>query len=492
MYYTKKMPVGHILTLFTLLLAGSSALFAAINFSLGVMMLCGILATVIALAVWIIKGAQPGNRLAYTSLACILLMPFALKIAGLRLFGYWQILLVLGGVMGLPVFFRFLKGERWFSVSIGFLIASLIWTACCTLISGRFVALAFLYQLVSSLKPLLLISFCFYAWDKVVAHRSLWWLMDYFYIPTLAFILFEWAFTGAYFKVFGAYSSISRDTIGLFPSRAVGTFEHPGFLASFAACFAMLAAARAICIPSDRRKYATLTSIYLICLLFSVQRQETFGALLAIFAMLFLAPNIKWSGWHMFSVILGLISFPVIFILFGEDIYRESASWGVGTVGEISHPRAQQYEAAFSLANSNFPFGTGLGTFGGAGAEKFNLSLYYELGFSKFWWFGKEDFLLDTYWPNSIAEGGWIGFGLLLSHYVILGLAAIIKARKETTELAAVYWIFSGLTVWFLIVNAFSSPAFQDPRLYFWATTAMALGYYTSIRPKHYEKNIPL
>jgi hypothetical protein len=357
-----------------------------------------------------------------------------------------------------------------------------------TVFSGRFNFWAFSFQFISNLKPLLLISFSLFAWDKLSAQKFLWSLVDNFIWVLLAFIAFEWVFPGAYFSVFGAYSGLSNDSNGIFPSRAVGPFEHPSFLASVSSCFAMLTAARAICQPENRFKYSILAAGYTLCLLCSVQRQELVGAFAAIFAMLFLAKNIKWSAWHMFAVICSLIIVPCLVMLFGGDVYREAGTWGVGTISEISHPRAQQYSAAFSIANTYFPFGSGLGTFGGAGAVRFDLGLYYEMGFGNYWWFGKQDFLLDTYWPNSIAEGGWIGFTLLLLHYILLGLYAIKNSRSTSNSLAASYWLFAGLGVWFLIANAFSSPAFQDPRLYFWVAMAMALAHFTGQRTSHEKK----
>lgn len=444
-----------------------------------------LLLAALGLAIWYTTGAKSGNFFVYLSLACIFILPFSLKVAGVRLFGAWQIVLVIGGFFGLHTFYRHAKTQPMLLLSLALFAGYMFWAALSSLVSGRFNSLAFGYQSISNVKPLFLICFGFFAWDKLSSHKTLWKIVDYYVWVLITFIAFEWLFPGAYFSVFGAMSGASIDPNGVFPSRAVGPFEHPSFLASVSGCFAMLTASRAICQPEFRVKYSLLTVVYLICLLCSVQRQELAGAVGAIFAMLFLAKNIKWSAWHMFALLCSLILVSSMLLLFGADIYREAGTWGLGTIGEISHPRAQQYSAAFSIANGNFPFGSGLGTFGGAGAEKFDLDLYYEMGFGRYWWFGKEDYLLDTYWPNSIAEGGWIGFTLLLFHYIVLGLYAINNARTEKNALAASYWLFAGLGVWFLIANAFSSPAFQDPRLYFWVTMAMALAHYTAKTPTH-------
>jgi len=441
--------------------------------------------TIIGIAIWYLLGAKSGNLFVYICLIAIFLLPFSLKVAGIRLFGAWQIVLVLGGILGVPIFYRHAKTQPILIASLSLFAAYIAWASLSSFISGRFNAKAFSYQIISNIKPIFLIAFGFFAWDRLSSHKLLWNIVDYCAWVLLAFIAFEWILPRPYFSAFGAMSGMSVDTTGIFPSRAVGPFEHPSFLASVAACFGMLCAARAICCPRDRLKYSLLTLLYCVCLLCSVQRQELAGAVAGIFAMLFLAKNIKWSAWHLFAIVTAAALIPVGLLLFGADIYREAGTWGIGTIGEISHPRAQQYSAAFLVANSHFPFGTGLGTFGGPGAEKFDLSLYYELGFGRYWWFGKQDYLLDTYWPNSIAEGGWIGFALLLLHYCVLGWYCINNARKENDALTASFWLFAGIGVWFLIANAFSSPAFQDPRLFFWVAMSIAIAHYTPIVARH-------
>ncbi|HEY6527195.1 MAG TPA: hypothetical protein VIZ65_00775 [Cellvibrionaceae bacterium] len=488
MFFNDDFKITRPLTVLALLGSVVVALASSVQ-ALSALMLFGpFLALVLMFTIWYLHGAKSGNLFIYISLVCILGLPFALKLTGIRLFGLWQIALVFGGLLGVPLFIRHVKDQPWLLASCILFGIYTCWAMLSSMLSGRFNFWAFSFQFISNLKPLLLISFSLFAWDRLSAQKILWSLVDNFIWILLAFIAFEWIFPGAYFSVFGAYSGLSNDSNGIFPSRAVGPFEHPSFLASVSSCFAMLTAARAICQPENRLKYSILAVVYTVCLLCSVQRQELVGAFAAIFAMLFLAKNIKWSAWHMFAVICSFIIVPCLVMLFGGDVYREAGTWGVGTISEISHPRAQQYSAAFSIANTYFPFGSGLGTFGGAGAVRFDLGLYYEMGFGNYWWFGKQDFLLDTYWPNSIAEGGWIGFTLLLLHYVVLGLYAIKNSRAASNSLSASYWLFAGLGVWFLIANAFSSPAFQDPRLYFWVAMAMALAHFTGQRTSHEQK----
>jgi hypothetical protein len=485
MLTASKINLNIFITTLALLCAAFVALVSSQQ-AIGALVLFGsIFGSVLVLSLWYLRGAQSGDLFVYISIACLFALPFIQKITGQRLIGLWQIALVFGGLMGIPVFLRHAKNQPLLRLSLILFTLYFSWAICSNMVSGRFNAYAFLYQFISNLKPVLLISFSFFAWDRLSSHRMMWVIVDNCIWLLLAMVAFEWLLPSIYYSIFSAYSISASSYVGIFPSRATGPFEHPSFLASVAACFAMLTSAKVIYETADRRKYTILTMGYMVCLLFSVQRQELIGAIAAIFIMIFIARKVGWSIWHLLAIVGSLLLGVGFVAIFGNDIYREAGMWGLGTVSEISHPRAQQYAAAFLIAKDNFPFGTGLGTYGGAGAEKFDLSLYYEMGFGRYWWFGKQDYLLDTYWPNSIAEGGWIGFVLLLSHYIVLGLYAVRNARNEEHSLAATYWLFAGLGVWFLIVNAFSSPSFQDPRLYFWVAMAMAMAHYTKTYVRH-------
>ncbi len=423
------------------------------------------------------RGINSTNYIALATIGCLFILPLLAKSLGLRLFGVWQIWVMVFGIVGLPKFYRYMKNYYLMRMSIFLFALYMALVMLSSVYSGRFNLFAFLYQAVSNLKPILLLSFLIFASETPFIKQIFWLVIDHCWKLLIFFIAFEWLFPGVYFSIFGAIAGASSDPNGVFPSRSVGPFEHPSVLASISASFLILCSARAICSADDRPRSLFLSLVYLICLICAVQRQELAGAILSVLLILFLAKNIKWNAFHFFAIACTLSLIPALFIFFGDDIYREAGLWGVGTVSEVSHPRAQQYAAAFTIAKENFPFGSGLGTFGGAGAEKFDLSLYYEMGFGRYWWFGKQDYLLDTYWPNSIAEGGWIGFVVLLLHFLTLGLHGIVESRKSIDGQASAYLMFSGVGVIYLVASAFTSPSFQDPRLYFWIALGFALAY---------------
>ncbi|MBK8018943.1 MAG: hypothetical protein IPK20_21060 [Betaproteobacteria bacterium] len=131
----------------------------------------------------------------------------------------------------------------------------------------------------------------------------------------------------------------------------------------------------------------------------------------------------------------------------------------------MEHPRAQIITGAWGIAQHYAPLGSGLGTFGGAGAAKFDQSLYEDLGFGRYWWFGKRDYLLDTYWPSALAESGFIGAALLFLAYLAMVMYATHRFRQSMDK-ARTYWAIAAAGMLYMLLTSATSPAFQDPRLF--------------------------
>lgn len=75
-------------------------------------------------------------------------------------------------------------------------------------------------------------------------------------------------------------------------------------------------------------------------------------------------------------------------------------------------PRSIFFKYGFEIANSNFPFGSGLASYGSAMAAKDYSKLYYEFGFNNLFGMNKIDgsFLYDVGLACIIGQFGWIGF----------------------------------------------------------------------------------
>ena len=122
------------------------------------------------------------------------------------------------------------------------------------------------------------------------------------------------------------------------------------------------------------------------------------------------------------SILFLIILFPLILIFTYQQILNDlqiNINY-LNDVGAESHVRLGMYIASFNIAIDNFPFGSGMGSFGStASIYNFYSPLYFEYGIDKIGSNAPEFInsdvghtLLDTFWPHIIAECGF--FGLLL------------------------------------------------------------------------------
>jgi hypothetical protein len=214
--------------------------------------------------------------------------------------------------------------------------------------------------------------------------------------------------------------------------------------------------------------YILPTLGYLFPLLASMQRQELAGALIVgLAAYVVIGRGRSLPGVVTVSIIAAPLMLFGFFMLNEQSLLQEAERWGLSGHAAITLPRPVLYQHALRVAGDYFPMGSGLGTYAGAGAQKFDLSLYFDLGFARYSWFLTKYVLMDTYWPNYIAETGWFGAALhLLMYLMLLGYAAI-QALQPLSAQQRLYWVMAMAGVMYLSLLSFSSPAFQDPGLAF-------------------------
>jgi hypothetical protein len=319
---------------------------------------------------------------------------------------------------------------------------------------------------LSDLKPLLLLSFGLaIAWGAG-AQRTFWFTVRWFWLWALAFVVFAWIAPGIYEKVFPTPGAYWKDPSGIFPGRALGPFVHPSALASTSAFFALICFVK-FCLEAEQRaKYRLLCLAYFSLVFFAVQRQEIAALIVALaFATVIVRPD-HFGRRLIMAASLVTIGGAIIWVAFSDYSLRDATTWGLNSTGNLVNPRAILYYGSFVLAKWYFPIGSGLGTYGGAGALKFDLSAYDELGFSRYHWFRDVEFLMDTYWPNSIAETGFFGAGLLLLFYCLVVWYAVRRSMHASST-ARIYWLtFASSMVYMLFVTP-SSPAFNQTTIYF-------------------------
>ena len=416
------------------------------------------------------KGVRDWTIYIYFLYICLL--PIAVKLSGIAvIIGAPQVIVFMAGALGLPAFLIYCGHSR---LLVFALISFSLFLAFALLSSefGRSRSFAAAYQLFSDLKPLLMLSAGFLAVWSVSAERFVDWWAKYYWAMSLVFVAAEWAAPGAYGKLFIG-STQGGDPSGLFPSRAVGMTEHPAFLAAGASFFAIYSFGRLLG-GVNRRAWLIATGGNLLVLVCAVQRQALVGAFAAMMLMLLVSnPKALLQRAIVAGLVVLLVGVPVASV-YSEYVQRDIATWGITSRGSIEAPRAQIYRTGMEVAKHYFPLGSGLGTYGGAGAAKYDDSLYYEMGFNRLWWFRTQNFLMDTYWPNPIAETGYFGTACLAGFYVLILLFMIAKAFKARPEMR-VYWLICAGSFLSVLQLTATHPGFNDPRLALFSALMLGL-----------------
>lgn len=291
-----------------------------------------------------------------------------------------------------------------------------------------------------------------------------WLLLKWIWIPIALLVLWQYLYPLNYY----ALMQKQIQNIVVPPelkSAAFGPFQHPSFLALNAAIFMFCTFTKWI-LERDY-SYCISTLAYFVILLTSRERAELAGALLTMLVLYLLIRGMRGLPVATFVI---LITAPVMIWLFwslyGESLIKAGNDWGLAERHQdISLPRPLLYKYALQIAADYFPLGSGLGTFGGAGASRFDISYYVNFAFYQYGWFLERNVLNDTYWPNFIAETGWFGAFLMAIFYTLLGGHAGLQLIRNYPISLRLYWSVAFGNILFLYALSFTSPSFQDPAL---------------------------
>ena len=145
------------------------------------------------------------------------------------------------------------------------------------------------------------------------------------------------------------------------------------------------------------------------------------------------------------SVFFLIILFPLVLSFMYQQILNDlqiNINY-FNDVGAESHVRLGMYLASFNIAIDNFPFGSGMGSFGStASIYNFYSPVYFEYGIDKIGSNAPEFInsdvghtLLDTFWPHILAELGFFGFLLfsLLFFYPSYSSIKIMFKSKNSS-----------------------------------------------------------
>lgn len=473
-----------------LLIAG---IFLAVFFGLAaavlpayfVVMLSGMVLVPVLLLAWLAgRTTESRDWLLLLMFAGILVLPFGWRLTGINLGPVWQIALMAVSFLGLRRFWAEVEASIWLKLAVLAFVLFFVMAIASTML-GQPKWRAVAYQVVSNFKPILLVAFGFaLMWDDR-CERWLSLLLSWAWLPMALMVVFEWVAPGPFHAIgVSAVGMLATSDPTLFlPSRAISIFEHPSQLAAVSASFAMIAYARWLCSAARTSRQLALVFIYVVLIICAVQRQELASVMIGL-AVIWALFDPKLRGRKIVLLSIATVCVVLVAVVAAPAMLEDELfKWGIGKIGPIDAPRAQIFIGGFQLASMHFPFGAGLGTFAGAGAEKFNFAVYDQLGFGRYWWFGKRGYLLDTYWPNSLGEAGVFGALFLLLFYLcLLGFAVAMARRLVSAQSHAFALAASGSMIYILLVSL-TSPAFQDPRLF--AIPAMLLGISAHLAKQH-------
>lgn len=273
----------------------------------------------------------------------------------------------------------------------------------------------------------------------------------------------------------GVYESFARNLLefnhtpnpltGGLSMRGTGPFVHSSVLAYFSGLFFCILFARMVIVGNVSVKWLICLVVLLLFVLHSGQQQELSAMMVccALIASLnaFSRPVV---GIAVSSAGLLLVGLGITLVLGQEQLYKLASEWGFGGgYGVITSARPVLFLDSIVVANENFPLGSGLGTFAGIGAKNFNRDLYESLGYGFFWWYQQDIFLLDTYWPNFIAEFGWVGFSLLALIPLSLVLGCYLNWIRESDLDVRALWCFAFVGQFFTLIISLTSPIYSDP-----------------------------
>ncbi|GAB2873009.1 hypothetical protein GCM10027277_47850 [Pseudoduganella ginsengisoli] len=303
---------------------------------------------------------------------------------------------------------------------------------------------------------------------QVVLRRFIMWSWLFF----LPFLVFELAAPGLFIKLFGYAEDVHVNPLLGFSHRLRGPFSHSGYMALM--CGLLASGAAACWLQHLGRRWLVLALIYTAMAISTGQRQELMSLVL-VYGLFAVMAGRRHAGWIAMGAIVGVTMLAAALMVMNHNPFDEiMRQWGAGRTSELSE-RAILTQAGMRIADQYFPLGSGLGTYGGAGAQRFDHSLFLDQGFSRYWWFRQGIFLVDTYWPSVAAETGYPAMFLLLASFMLLWCTLLRRALTvPPAERPLVLTALAAMTL--LLANSPTSAIVTDPRgaFVFWLVVGCA------------------
>lgn len=166
---------------------------------------------------------------------------------------------------------------------------------------------------------------------------------------------------------------------------------------------------------TNRKIYILISIFFLFCIFTTLLKKSIFDGLFVFFLFIFF----KYGAvFRIYTTIL-ISFFVLVFLLFVGNDFKENVIMNIEYYSTTKSEGVRQimYVSSLFLATINFPFGSGMGTFGTPASliNGYN-NTYYQTGIYELAEMspdlvmsGKPNTLFDTFWPHIIGESGFIG-----------------------------------------------------------------------------------
>ncbi|OBP14290.1 hypothetical protein A5320_10875 [Rheinheimera sp. SA_1] len=320
-------------------------------------------------------------------------------------------------------------------------------------IFGVVVLNQFLLQFSLDLKPFIIIVLLCLCYDDFAVTRFEK-LIKAIILINVPFVLWQFLFSNSYDVIFanGSHFGLVYGADGSEYSRAAGAFWFTGIYAVFCSLaigfFASKLMIEKKLIAADWGFFFTA----ILLLFVSLSRGEIVSCLISCVAVYFFYSGTRYV--KPITLIAVLAVLIVVLILSSAEIEKWLVELGLISGSIDLAPRAIFMQSALDISTDYFPFGAGLGSFGGRAAVDYDSVFFYKYLISHEWYFNFGFFLTDTFWPKVIAESGYIGTFLYF-----FGFLFFLRKATERKNLSSVYSLFA---IVFILINSLSAPVLND------------------------------
>jgi len=252
-------------------------------------------------------------------------------------------------------------------------------------------------------------------------------------------------------------------------------FIHPGMYGWFMAFSATLAFA--VFIVLQKRRYFIYAACFTLGMLLSMRFKPVAGLLFALAAAFFIIPAVKKQRFVFISLVL-VVFFAFLFgsemrLLLNDRIYSYFQS-----PHQYNIARNALYTASFRIAADYFPFGAGLGTFGGWISALYYSPLYSQYGLD--FVYGLQaggEFIVDTFWPYIIGQFGF--FGLFFYLWILLKFLhrSCVEYKNALSPVVKAFQLGAFMVILEAIPESMASPIFLTPPAYFFIFGIMGITF---------------